>query len=133
MTAVMSGVALTEITSSSASITPSITAELAVSPPAHSGPRMVASPPTERRTPWLNPGGERERHRGSGGRRRRRLSVARRLTLRLFRRDFGEEGHLGHGHQREAQQLEEDPDDEGRQLPPVATWRGEEGGGRRSE
>lgn len=44
------------------------------------------------------------------------------LTLRPFRRDFGEEGHLRHGHEREAQQLEEDPDDEGHQLPAVATW-----------
>lgn len=28
---------------------------LSVSPPAHRGPRMVARPPTERRTPWLKP------------------------------------------------------------------------------
>lgn len=45
------------------------------------------------------------------------------VTLGLFRRDFGEEGHLRHGHKREPQQLEKDPDDEGRQLPPVAAWR----------
>lgn len=45
------------------------------------------------------------------------------VTLGLFRRDFGEEGHLRHGHKREPQQLEEDPDDEGRQLPSVPAWR----------
>lgn len=45
------------------------------------------------------------------------------VTLGLFRRDFGEEGHLRHGHKREPQQLEKDPDDEGRQLPSVPTWR----------
>ena len=34
---------------------PSITYRLLVRPPAQSGPRMVANPPTDRRTPWLNP------------------------------------------------------------------------------
>lgn len=53
------------------------------------------------------------------------------VTLCLFRRDFGEEGHLGHGHEREPQQLEEDPDDEGRQLPLGAPW-WREGGRSRS-
>lgn len=52
-----------------------------------------------------------------------RVFHVRYVTLSLFRRDFGEEGHLGNSHEREAQQLEEDADDEGRQLPSVATWR----------
>lgn len=43
-------------------------------------------------------------------------------TLRFLRRDFGEERHLGHSHEGEPQQLQEHPDDEGRQLPPVAPW-----------
>lgn len=34
---------------------PSIMYKLLVSPPAHKGPKMVARPPTERLTPWLNP------------------------------------------------------------------------------
>lgn len=34
---------------------PSIMYKLVVSPPAHKGPKMVARPPTERLTPWLNP------------------------------------------------------------------------------
>lgn len=38
---------------------PSIMYKLLVNPPAHSGPRMVARPPTERLTPWLKPVGER--------------------------------------------------------------------------
>lgn len=37
---------------------PSIMYKLAVSPPAHKGPKMVARPPTERLTPWLNPLGD---------------------------------------------------------------------------
>lgn len=37
---------------------PSIMYKLLVNPPAHSGPRMVARPPTERLTPWLKPVGE---------------------------------------------------------------------------
>lgn len=43
-------------------------------------------------------------------------------TLRFLCRDFGEERHLGHSHEGEPQQLQEHPDDEGRQLPPVAPW-----------
>lgn len=34
---------------------PSIIYKLLVNPPAHKGPKMVARPPTERLTPWLNP------------------------------------------------------------------------------
>lgn len=34
---------------------PSIMYKLLVNPPAHKGPKMVARPPTERLTPWLNP------------------------------------------------------------------------------
>lgn len=37
---------------------PSTMDRFPVSPPAHSGPRMVARPPTERLTPWLKPGRE---------------------------------------------------------------------------
>ena len=48
-------VLLTEIMTRSASIMPSMMYKLLVSPPAHRGPKMVARPPTERRTPWLNP------------------------------------------------------------------------------
>ena len=48
-------VVLTVIMMRRASIMPSITYKLLVSPPAHRGPRMVARPPTERLTPWLNP------------------------------------------------------------------------------
>lgn len=101
---------------------PSMMYRLLVNPPAHSGPRMVARPPTERLTPWLKPVGETitKNQRGLFG---APLSHVRCATLGLFRRDFGEEGHLGHGHKREPQQLEEDPDDEGRQLPSVPTWR----------
>ena len=40
---------------SSAIITPIMIYMFSVRPPAHRGPRMVASPPTERRTPWLKP------------------------------------------------------------------------------
>lgn len=36
-------------------IIPSITYRFPIRPPAHRGPRMVARPPTERRTPWLKP------------------------------------------------------------------------------
>lgn len=106
--------------SRSASIIPSMMCKFLVSPPAHSGPRMVARPPTERLTPWLKPGGG-----GHGGRSNAAFIFCHvhDLTLRLFRRDLGEERHLGHGHEREAQQLQEDPDDEGRQLPAVATCR----------
>lgn len=43
---------------SSAIITPIMMYMFSVRPPAQRGPRMVASPPTERRTPWLNPAGE---------------------------------------------------------------------------
>lgn len=86
---------------------------------------MVARPPTERLTPWLNPVGT--VHKCS-----RAFGVvfscfcflfALHLpTLRFLRHDFGEERHLGHSHEGEAQQLQEHPDDKGRQLPPVATW-----------
>lgn len=34
---------------------PNITYRFCVKPAAHSGPRIVARPPTERRIPWLNP------------------------------------------------------------------------------
>lgn len=37
---------------------PSIMYKLLVNPPAHSGPKMVARPPTERLIPWLNPSGD---------------------------------------------------------------------------
>ncbi len=37
---------------------PSIMYKLLVNPPAHKGPKMVARPPTERLTPWLNPFGD---------------------------------------------------------------------------
>lgn len=37
---------------------PNIMYKLLVSPPAHKGPKMVARPPTERLTPWLNPFGK---------------------------------------------------------------------------
>ena len=37
---------------------PSIMYKLLVNPPAHRGPKMVAKPPTERLTPWLNPFGD---------------------------------------------------------------------------
>lgn len=87
---------------------------------------MVARPPTERLTPWLKPVGE-SSTRWPGPPIGVVLRHVRDLTLRLLRRDFGEEGHLGHGHEREAQQLKEEPDDEGRQLPSGAPWR-EEGG-----
>lgn len=36
-------------------IIPSITYRFPIRPPAHRGPRIVARPPTERRTPWLKP------------------------------------------------------------------------------
>lgn len=118
---------LTVIIRRRASIIPSIMYKLLVSPPAHSGPRMVARPPTERLTPWLKPAGENITRNQRAPFGCAFLSHARRATLGLFRRDFGEEGHLRHGHKREPQQLEEDPDDEGRQLPPVPTW-GKDGG-----
>lgn len=51
----MSCVLLTVIIRRRASIMPSIMYKLLVSPPAHKGPKMVARPPTERLTPWLNP------------------------------------------------------------------------------
>lgn len=59
-------VVLTVIRMSRASIMPSITCRLLVSPPAHKGPKMVARPPTERLTPWLNPFGEASQHRCTG-------------------------------------------------------------------
>lgn len=34
---------------------PNIMYKLLVNPPAHKGPKIVARPPTERLTPWLNP------------------------------------------------------------------------------
>lgn len=37
---------------------PNIMYKLLVNPPAHKGPKIVAKPPTERLTPWLNPFGE---------------------------------------------------------------------------
>ena len=37
---------------------PSIMYKLLVNPPAHKGPKMVANPPTDRLTPWLNPFGD---------------------------------------------------------------------------
>lgn len=37
---------------------PSIMYKLLVSPPAHRGPKIVAKPPMERLTPWLNPSGD---------------------------------------------------------------------------
>lgn len=46
---------LTVIIMRRASIMPSIMYKLLVNPPAHKGPKMVARPPTERLTPWLNP------------------------------------------------------------------------------
>lgn len=49
---------LTMIIMRRASIMPSIMYKLLVNPPAHKGPNMVARPPTERLTPWLNPFGE---------------------------------------------------------------------------
>lgn len=51
-------VLLTVIIMRRASIIPSVMYKLLVSPPAHRGPRMVARPPTERLTPWLNPFGD---------------------------------------------------------------------------
>jgi len=50
-------IVLTVIMVRRASIMPSITYRLLVRPPAHNGPSMVARPPTDRRTPWLKPGG----------------------------------------------------------------------------
>ncbi len=51
----LSCVLLTVISRRRASIIPSIMYKLFVNPPAHKGPKMVARPPTERLTPWLNP------------------------------------------------------------------------------
>lgn len=87
---------------------------------------MVARPPTERLTPWLKPVGGEHHKESRGALVLECFPVACcYVTLGLFRRDFGEEGHLRHGHKREPQQLEKDPDDEGRQLPSVAAWRKE--------
>lgn len=107
-----------------ASITPSMMYRLLVRPPAHRGPRMVARPPTERLTPWLNPVGTVHKcNRASGLFFFYFSLIALHLpTLRFLCRDFGEERHLGHSHEGEPQQLQEHPDDEGRQLPPVAPW-----------
>lgn len=46
---------LTDSSARSAVIAPIMIYMFSVSPPAHRGPRMVAKPPTERRTPWLKP------------------------------------------------------------------------------
>lgn len=103
---------------------------LLVRPPAHRGPRMVARPPTERLTPWLNPVGT-VHNKGHWFLKMYIffiftfpfcLIALQSPTLRFLRRDFGEERHLGHSHEGEPQQLQEHPDDEGHQLPPVATW-----------
>lgn len=50
------------------------------------------------------------------------VSMEKVLTLRFLRSDFGEERHLRHSHEGKAQQLQEHPDDEGRQLPLVPAW-----------
>lgn len=136
-------VVLTVMSISKASIMPSIMYKLSVNPPAHKGPKMVARPPTERLTPWLNPVG------GISPKKNFHLhtfkygfkssvcviffcasvvltcwAVPRQNepTLCFLSSDFGEERHLRHGHEGKPQQLQKHSDDEGWQLPSITTW-----------
>lgn len=143
----MSCVLLTAIIMRRASIMPSIMYKLLVNPPAHKGPRMVARPPTERLTPWLNPFGDASQritgysfHLHSNIQlwleNTARMTVAlhhlccdkmvncKTQTLCFLCSDFGEERHLRHGHKGKPQQLQKHSDDEGRQLPSITTWQG---------
>lgn len=127
---------LTVIIIRRASIMPSMTYRLLVSPPAHKGPRMVARPPIERLTPWLKPSSQRIKHYictvfDSA------ICTAAVFpwityatvkfllpTLCFLCSDFGEERHLRHSHKGKPEQLQKHSNDEGRQLPSITTWQG---------
>lgn len=47
------------------------------------------------------------------------------LTLCFLRSNFGEEGDLSHGHERQTQNLQKDSDDELSQLPGKTTYKTE--------
>lgn len=135
---------------SSAIITPIMIYMFSVRPPAHRGPRMVASPPTERRTPWLNPAMTWELNRPNvtgckayskltclkyesltahwpgqaelGGAISRLLDSFL-LTLCSLSSNFGEQGNLSHSYKWQTQDLQKHPNDELSQLPRETTWR----------